>query len=226
MNIKNLPVEERPMERMLRLGPETLSNAELMALIVHTGFGDESAIGLSERIISSLEGGIRGLIHTTPQELMQIKGVGKSKACALIASAELNKRFAATAFKEDVRISSAREVADLFMEDLRFQKKEYFKTLLLDTKGKIIHVDQVSVGGLAMAPVHPREVFASAIKRSAASIIMIHNHPSGDPFPSGEDDILTARLVEAGKLVGIVVQDHIIIGDGEYYSYAGMGRMG
>lgn len=225
MNIKDLPLTERPIERVMSTGAKNLSNAELLALILRTGVGEESAIGLSERIICSLEGGLRGLMNATPQELMKIRGIGKSKACALAAVSELVRRMPVNEKDTKVYIESAKEAAQIFMEDLRYEKKEHFKTVLLDTKGKIIHIDEVSVGGLAMAPVHPREVFAPAIKRSASGIILVHNHPSGDPAPSSADDYLTERLSEAGSLLGIRVLDHIIIGDGEYYSFAGSGKL-
>ena len=225
MNIKDLPVNERPVERVMHSGAGNLTNAELIALILRTGVGEESAIGLSERIICSLEGGLRGLMNTTPQELMKIRGVGMSKACALAAVSELVKRMPVNDTASKIYIESAREAAQKFMEDLRYEKKEHFKTVLLDTKGKVIHIDEVSIGGLATAPVHPREVFAPAIKRSASGIILVHNHPSGDPAPSMADDYLTERLNDAGKLLGIRVLDHIIIGDGEYYSFAGSGKL-
>ena len=228
MNIKDLPMEERPMERMLASGAKSLSNAELIAVLIRTGNGSESAIGLAERILSysndnSEENGLKGLMNISPEELMSIPGIGKSKACAITAIGELAKRLTYYGPTERVGISCASEAARLFMEDLRFERKEHFKALLLDAKGKIIFVDEVSIGDLTMAPVHPREVFRNAVKKSAASVILVHNHPSGDPSPSMEDISLTERLVSAGKLMGIKVLDHIIIGDGEYYSFSGAG---
>ena len=223
MNIKDLPMEERPMEKLISKGPKVLSNAELLALVIRTGSGSESAIGLAERIMSSLDDGIRSLTTVTPEELMGIAGVGKAKASMLIAVGELSRRITASAIGKGISIDSASSAAGLFMEDLRFEKKEHFRTLLLDAKGKVIYIDEVSVGGLTMAPVHPREVFSSAVKRGACGVILVHNHPSGDPTPSMEDRSLTDRLVEAGKLMGIRVLDHIIIGDGKYYSFAGEG---
>ena len=225
MNIKDLPMTERPMERLLAYGASSLSNVELLALIIRTGSGNESAIGLSERILSSLDGGLSGLMTVTPQELMKLPGIGSSKASALCAIGELLKRIGKSNYVGRRDISSADDVAGMFMETLRFERKEHFQTVLLDTKGKIIHVEEVSVGDLNTAPVHPREVFTSAVRRSAASIILIHNHPSGDPAPSGSDSLLTERLVEVGKLLGIKVLDHVIIGDGDYYSFAGAGKI-
>ncbi len=225
MNIKDLPMEERPMERILASGTKSLSNAELIAVIIRTGHREESAIGLSERILSSVDNGLRGLMNTSPEELMEIPGVGKSKACALAALGELVKRIGAPKTLERINVKCASEAASIFMDDLRFERKEHFKTLLLDAKGRIIYVDDVSTGELSMTPVHPREVFNTAVKKSAASLILVHNHPSGDPEPSMEDIALTERLVSVGKLMGIKVLDHIIIGDGEYYSFAGVGMI-
>ena len=225
MNIMELPMEERPLEKMIASGSGSLSNAELLAVIIHTGYGEESAISLSERVICALDGGIRGLMTVNPEELMAIRGIGKAKACALSAVGELSRRISKGSVAEKNYVSSACEAASLFMEDLRFEKKEHFKTLLLDAKGKVIGVEEVSIGGLTMAPVHPREVFVNAIKRSAATVILVHNHPSGDPAPSSEDIVLTERLCQVGKLIGIKIVDHIIIGDGRYYSFAGEGML-
>ena len=225
MNIKKLPMEERPVERALTSGIKVLTNAELLALIIKTGTQKESAIALSERVLSNMDNGIRGLAGITPQELMEIPGVGKSKACALVAVGELAKRLGGTSVMEVQEVTCAEDVAKIFMNDLRFEKKEHFKTVLLNTKGKIIHIDQVSIGDLSTAPVHPREVFSSAIKRSASAMILVHNHPSGDPTPSGEDLALTERIKRAGELLGIRILDHIVIGDGDYYSFAGNGNL-
>lgn len=230
MNIKDLPMEERPMERMLKSGPQSLSNTELIAIIIRTGNGPESAIGLAERILSLEQNrgeyeSLRGLMNVSPEELMNIPGVGKTKACALSAVGEIARRIGKAQAPKKINVSCASEAASMFMDDLRFERKEHFKSLLLDVKGRIIFVDEVSIGDLSQTPVHPREVFKTAIKKSAASVILVHNHPSGDPSPSAEDISLTERLVSVGKLMGIKVLDHIIIGDGEYYSFAGSGRM-
>ena len=219
MNIRDLPMDERPEEKLMSMGPKVLTNAELLALIIRTGSGSESAVGLAERIISKLDDGIRSLPNVAPEELMGIPGVGRAKASMLIAAGELSRRISATAVGKGISIESAETAAGLFMEDLRFERKEHFRTLLLDAKGKVLYIDEVSVGGLTMAPVHPREVFSSAVKRGAAAVILVHNHPSGDPNPSMEDRTLTARLEEAGKLIGIRVLDHIIIGDNCYFSF-------
>lgn len=223
MSIKQLPEEERPMEKSLRRGIKTLSNGELIAIILKTGTGNTSAMGLAENILANLEGGLEGLLHITPQELMAIKGIGKSKACSLAAIGELAKRINSKPIRGKYIIESARDVADFLMEELRYEKKEHFRTLMMDTKGGVIGVENISTGGLSSTEVHPREVFSPAIKKNASTIVLVHNHPSGDPSPSSMDIQVTKRLQEAGKLVGIKVLDHIVIGDGVYVSLLGEG---
>lgn len=223
MSIKMLPEEERPVEKVLRRGVNTLSNGELLALIIKTGTPSESAMGLSERIIKSMDGGIAGLMSITPQELMEIKGVGESKASALAAVGELAKRLNARSIDTKYRIECAGDVAGFLMEELRYEKREHFCTLMLDSKGRVVSVENISVGGLTSTQVHPREVFSPAVKKNAATLILVHNHPSGDPTPSNEDIILTKRLKDAGKLIGIKILDHVIIGDGKYVSLVGEG---
>ena len=223
MSIKQLPEEERPVEKALRRGIGVLSNGELLALILKTGGAGLSAMGLSEVVLGSLDGGVFGLVSVTPQELMGIKGIGKSKACALAAIGELSKRINAKPFREKYRIECASDVAGFIMEELRYEKKEHFKTLMMDAKGSVIGVENISTGGLTSTEVHPREVFSPAIKKNASTIVLVHNHPSGDPTPSQMDVNVTKRLKEAGKLIGIKVLDHVVIGDGSYVSLLGEG---
>lgn len=225
MRIKLLPEDERPVEKALSSGIESLSNAELIALVLHTGFGGVSAIHLGEEILAGVDGGIKGLGKASPDELMSIKGVGRSKACALAGAVELGKRIASAQARYEGNAESAESVADMFMEELRYKQKEHFKCLLVDAKGKVIFCDDVSVGDLSTAVVHPREVFSQAVKRSASAVILVHNHPSGDPSPSSEDIKTTARLSESGRVLGIKVLDHVIIGDGRYISMRGAGLM-
>ncbi len=225
MRIKFLPEDERPVEKALSAGIESLSNAELLALILHTGFGEVSAIHLGEEILSVTDGGLKGLGRASIEELMNVKGVGRSKACAVAGAVELGKRIASAQARYAGNIESAESVADMFMEELRYKQKEYFKCLLVDAKGKIIFCDEVSVGDLSGAVVHPREVFSQAVRKSASAVILVHNHPSGDPSPSSEDIRTTERLAESGRVLGIKVLDHVIIGDGRYISMGGAGLM-
>lgn len=225
MNIKSLPEEERPVEKAMKYGIKALSNAELIAMIIHTGTREKSAIRLAEEILSSLDEGVKGLGTCSPQELMNINGIGSSKACTLCAVVELGNRVSKAVYDKKSFIEGADDAANLLMEELRYEKKEHFKTILINTKGQIITVDNVSTGELSSTIVHPREVFSQAIRRSAAAVIFAHNHPSGDPTPSSQDIATTKRLVEAGKLLGIKVLDHIIIGDGTFVSIRSKGLM-
>ncbi len=223
MQIKSLPKNERPVEKALSQGIERLSNSELLALILHTGLKNQSAIGLGEQILSALPGGLSGLGGCAVEDLLAIEGIGQVKACSLLAAVELGKRIAGGTRDEKLRITSSDDVARLFMEELRYLKKEHFKCVLLNSKGELITVDNVSVGELSSTVIHPREVFQKAIRKSAAAIIFVHNHPSGDPSPSRQDIDTTRRLCEAGELLGISVLDHIIIGDGRFSSFRTMG---
>ena len=220
MQIKLLPENERPVEKACSIGIDKLSSAELIALILHTGTKNKSAIGLGEDVLSAFPGGICDLGGCTLEDLLQIDGIGPSKACSILGAIELGKRIAASMPKERSTITGSEDVAKLFMEELRYRKKEHFKSVLVNTKSEIIAVDSVSVGELSSTIIHPREVFQLAIRKS-----FIHNHPSGDPTPSGEDIETTKRLTEAGKLLGIRVLDHVIIGDGRYASMGAMGLM-
>lgn len=223
MNIKRLPEEERPCERAMRTGIKTLSNTELIALILHTGMRELSAIGLAEELLGAADRGLRGLSAMSPQELMRLPGIGRSKACSIAAAFELGRRTAALPRHAGHTISGAGDVAGLFMEELRSEKKEFFKNVLIDAKGHVMNIENVSIGELSSTVVHPREVFAPAVRKSAAACIFVHNHPSGDPTPSSQDIETTGRLCDAGRLLGIRVLDHIIIGDGTYTSMAARG---
>ncbi len=225
MKIKLLPEVERPIEKSISYGIDSLSNRELIALLLNSGTKNKSAMELAEEILSIDESGIGYLREISMEELVSIKGVGVSKGTRLLAAAELGKRIAQKPVYAGISLESDKDVADLFMEDMRFQKKEHFKAVLLNSKGRVISIETISVGELNSTVVHPREAFSKAVKKSAASIIFIHNHPSGDATPSNEDLITTARLVECGNLLGIRVADHLIIGDGRYTSMRAIGKI-
>lgn len=225
MQIKSLPASERPVEKACAQGIDKLSNAELLALIIHTGTRNKSAIRLAEDVLAGLNNGISELGSYCIEELLCVDGIGKTKASMIMAAVELGKRISVAPRPETFSIESSEDVAGLFMEELRHVKKEHFKSVLVNSKGDIISIDDVSVGELSSTVVHPREVFSMAIRKSAAAIILVHNHPSGDPRPSEEDVKTTARLIESGRLLGINVLDHIIIGDGMFSSMRGMGLM-
>ncbi|CUH97443.1 UPF0758 protein [Propionispora sp. 2/2-37] len=217
--IKELPQEERPREKLLSRGPLALSNAELLAILLRTGSKQESAMRIAERLLKQYETlGISAFSTLSPQEMSKIRGIGLVKAVTIVAAIELGKRLHSVAAMERPIIRSPREVADLLMPRMRYETREHFVVVLLSTKHHVIATPIISVGTLNASLVHPREVFREAISHSAASIILVHNHPSGDPAPSQEDIRLTQKMVDAGRLLDISVLDHVIIGDSKYVS--------
>lgn len=217
--IYDLPLIERPRERLERYGVESLSNSELLAIILRTGSKDKSAIDLASEIISINEEGIRYLAKCTLEELLIVKGVGLSKACQILASVELGRRISMSQISSRYKITSPSDIADIFTQNMKCLDKEHFKVVFLNTKNEVIAYETISIGSLNASIVHPREVFNRAIRKSSASIILLHNHPSGNPKPSNEDISITNRLIEAGKIIGIEILDHIVIGDNRYYSF-------
>jgi DNA repair protein RadC len=215
--IKELPAEERPREKLLKYGEEILSNAELLALIISTGKRDRTAVELSQDILNYF-GGLRSLVSLSIEEITEIKGFGLAKATKLRAVIELSKRLYASRKEDKKVIKSPQDVAELLMPEMRFLKQEIFKIVLLDVKNQLIAIPQISKGGLSSSIVHPREVFKEAIRRSSAAIILAHNHPSGIPEPSNDDIKISKRLIDSGKIIGIDVLDHVIIGDDRYIS--------
>ncbi len=224
LTIKDLPLEERPREKLQNLGPEALSNAELLAVLLRTGSNRESAVQLAARLLA-LSGGLRALPDLSLEEMLAIRGMGPAKAIMIKAALELGRRLATTPRGEAGSITNPRQAAQLFMEELRYKKKEHFQVLLLNTKNHVISREEISVGSLNASIVHPREIFNVPLRKSAASIILVHNHPSGDPSPSQEDLEVTRRLVDAGNILGIAVRDHIIIGDGCFFSFKEKGLL-
>ncbi|MCC3376905.1 DNA repair protein RadC [Cohnella sp. REN36] len=222
--LREVPEEERPRERMQRHGPAALSHAELLAILLRTGTRDESAVHLAQRILNEC-GGLRRLAGRTWDELIHIRGIGPAKALELQAAVELGRRVARSRLPEMPRISQPRDAADLVMEELRHLREEHFVVLFLNTKNQVVGRETLSIGSLNASVVHPREVFRAAIRRSSASIICAHNHPSGDPTPSPEDLRLTRRLAEAGELIGIELLDHLVIGDNRYVSLKELGSL-
>ena len=218
MIIMELPEMERPREKLCRFGQANLTNGELIALLLGTGSKGESAIRLAEKLLSLDETGLPYLGGCSVEELSQIKGMGKAKASRLLAAIELGSRLATAKPSQKAKIASTADVVSIFMEKMRYHKKEYFNVLLLNAKGEILAEETVAVGDLCSSIVHPREAFLGAVKRSAAAVIFLHNHPSGNPKPSPQDIEVTERLCETGKILGIHVLDHIVIGDGTYVS--------
>ncbi len=217
MKIKELPRDERPVEKLFSRGLASLSDSEVIAVLLGSGGRDKSAIGLAEEVIA-MSGGLRELVSMDCGELMAVPGIGPKKAAAIACALELGRRVSKESGKKRICVKSPETVADIFMEDMRYAKKEYFKILMLNVKLEVIGLETVSVGELSGAPVHPRESFAPAIRKGAAAVCFAHNHPSGDPTPSDEDLRMTRRLMECGDILGIKVLDHVIIGDGMYSS--------
>jgi DNA repair protein RadC len=207
--IRDLPTEERPRERLQRLGESSLSTQELIALVLGTGI----------QLIPHF-GSLENLSKCSLQELLKIKGIGLAKACQLIACFELGKRMQKNNTSQKVlhKINNPETVFHLLKNDLQEKKKEYFIVMSLDTRNHLISADTISIGTLNSSLVHPRETFDCAVHRNAAQIILVHNHPSGIPEPSEDDISITKRLVTAGKIMGIEVLDHIIIGKDEWFS--------
>lgn len=214
--IKALPVEDRPRERMALVGASQLSNPELIAILLGSGTRDRSALGIAQDLLTS--GGLRGLAHMSIADLVKHSGIGTVKACILKAALELGIRAASAEPAVRPVITSPADAASLLMAEMRYLDREVFKAMLLNTKNRVLSTVTISVGVLDSSLAHPREVFKEAIIRSAASVIVVHNHPSGEPEPSRQDIELTKRLRESGDLLGITVLDHIIIGDNRFVS--------
>ena len=210
--IRDVPADDRPRERLLQNGAGQLSNRELLAILLGSGTRSESVMVLSNRVLSQFDG-LKLLNEATIEELTAIKGIGKAKGVLILAALELGKRLNQYRPDERIAIRSPEDGANYVMEETRQLKQEHFVALFLDTKNQAIHRQTIFIGSLNASIVHPREIFREAVRRSAASIICFHNHPSGDPAPSNEDIQVTKRLCEAGKMMGIEVLDHIIIGD-------------
>ncbi|HIJ80338.1 MAG TPA: DNA repair protein RadC [Desulfuromonadales bacterium] len=225
--IKEWPEDERPREKLQQRGAAALSDAELLALIIRSGDPStkQTAIDLGRQLIAHFGDNLRELAGADVTELCTIKGMGIAKAAGVKAAFTLAARFQGRKLERLDRFTSPRQVFDYFHHEFRDSRKEYFLTLLLDGKNRIIRRIQVSEGSLNQSIVHPREVFSPAVRESAAAVILVHNHPTGDPAPSSEDIAITRRLREAGDIMGIKVLDHIVVGDGEYVSFVERGLL-
>lgn len=220
--IAQWPETERPRERLLTQGPQMLTNAQLLAILLRVGRHGASAVQVGMDILDRL-GGVAGLAQCGIEELCAVPGVGEAKAAQLKAAIELGKRALAGPLTKGAKITSSHDLFTHYHPALRDLRHEIFKVVLLDAKHAIMRDATVSEGSLTLSIVHPREVFTLAVKESAAAVIFLHNHPSGDPTPSQEDRVLTARLVSAGEVLGIRVLDHLVVGDGRYVSFADQG---
>ncbi|GAF64074.1 DNA repair protein RadC [Bacillus sp. TS-2] len=209
---------------MLKDGVRALSNQEVLAILLRTGTKNESVLQIAHQLLKAFDG-LTLLKDATIEELCHLKGIGIAKAVELSAAVELGRRIHNMMPQERYVIRSPEDVSNYVMEDLRFLKQEHFIALYLNTKNQVIHRQTLFIGSLNASIVHPREVFKEALKRSSASIICLHNHPSGDPTPSREDIEVTVRLSQAGQLLGIELLDHVIIGDRQYISLKEQGHI-
>lgn len=219
--VKDMPESERPYEKCLASGPEVLSDAELLAVILRTGTREQTSIDLARELLTlnkNLEG-LPGLLHLDSSELMNVRGIGPVKAVQILCICELTKRMSRLSARKKLTLASPKSIADYFMEQLRHLEREHVIALFFDGKHRLLREYTISVGTVNSAPVSPREIFLEALKVRAVYVVLLHNHPSGDPSPSRQDIQLTTRMLEAGRLIGISLSDHIIIGDRRYYSF-------
>jgi len=217
LRVREMPAGERPRERLLRCGPGALKTSELIAIIFRTGSRVGGVEQVAERLLGSF-GDLRSVAKASIEELCEFDGVGLVKAIELRAAFELGKRLAESTRTERPTIRCPADVADLVMGDLKMFDQEHFRVLLLDTKNRVTRIEEVFKGSLNASVSHPREAYRAAVSAAAAAVILVHNHPSGDPRPSQEDIATTRRMAEAGETLGIPLLDHVIIGDGEHVS--------
>lgn len=220
LTVKELPTSERPYEKCERYGAGALSDAELLAVIIRTGTKKQRAIDLAVNILnySTAYPGLKGLNYLSMKELTRIKGIGRVKAIELLCLTELTRRMAKEATRDSLRLTAPQSVADYYMQDMRHRTAEQVLLIMLDSKNRILKDLVISEGTVNTSIMPVREVFVYAVKYEAVNIILLHNHPSGDPTPSSEDIRVTKKIAEAGKLIGISLMDHIIIGDNRYIS--------
>lgn len=217
---------ERPYEKCERRGAHTLSDEELLAVLLRTGTRGENALDLAKRILYYAgEPGILGIHQFSAQRLMRIKGIGKVKAIQISCISELAKRLSKATYQEALCFADPGTIARYYMEDLRHEKQELMKLLMLNTKAKLVGETDISKGTVNASLITPRELFIEALQKNAVSIVILHNHPSGDPTPSREDMLMTKRILDAGTLIGIELLDHIIIGNNCYVSFREEGML-
>lgn len=221
LTIKDLPNEDRPYERCLREGPEVLSDAELLAVILRTGSRDENSLELASKVLALNypREGILGLLHLSLSELMSVKGIGKVKGIQLLCIGELSRRiWKRRSMEQPIILTEPDAVAAFYQEDMRHLTKEEFHVMLFNSKQMLLREVLLSRGTVNSSPASPRDIMIEALRYQAVSLILVHNHPSGDPEPSREDIQVTMQIAEAGHLIGISVLDHVIIGDNSFVS--------
>jgi DNA repair protein RadC len=217
VHLKHWPEEERPRERLLKHGADTLTDAQLLGIILRSGPGGRTAVDLGRELLERF-GGLAGIARAGTSEICSVKGIGPAKAAEIKAAVELGRRNQRPTLS-GASLCASQDVAAYFQPRLKDSRREEFRCVLLDTKNRVIREEIVSIGSLTASLVHPRETFTTAVRESAAAVIFVHNHPSGDAKPSQEDILLTKRLVQAGDLLGIRVLDHVIVGKGGHFSF-------
>lgn len=224
--MKAMPSDERPYEKCLKKGAHSLSDKELLAVLLRCGTPGENVMDLASRILyQQNEQGLLSIHQLTMDKLLSIKGIGKVKAVQILCLSELAKRLAKASAKELLSFQSPETIARYYMEDLRHEKQEHMKLLMLNSKSMLIGESDISKGTVNASLITPRELFIEALLKNAVTIIIMHNHPSGDPTPSQEDIMITTRIKKAGEIIGIELLDHIIIGNNCYISFRESGML-
>jgi DNA repair protein RadC len=214
--IRDLPQGERPRERLREYGAKHLSNTELIAILLRTGLQGENVLSLSSRLLARFKG-LAGLGRASFAELCAERGLSEAKACQVMAALELGRRFVSLAPEERMVISSPKDVANLVMAEMAAFDQEHLRVVLLNTKNEVLSIQEIYIGNVNSSVVRPGEVLRPAVRDNAPSVIVVHNHPSGDPTPSPEDIAITRELLAAGKLLGIELLDHLVVGSGNRY---------
>ena len=225
LTIKELPDSEKPYEKFLTYGPESLSDAELLAVIIKSGTNGLKSVEVAQNFLNQKNRNLMNLYDVSYEEMLCMKGIGKVKAIQLKCIAELSNRITATKYMERISLRDARSIAIYFMEKLRHESQEQLVVCMFDSKCRLLAEEVVSKGSVNSSIVPPREIFLLALQKKAVHIVLLHNHPSGVSTPSGEDNEVTRRISECGQMIGIPLTDHIIIGDHNYYSYRESGLL-
>ncbi|MCI8486283.1 MAG: DNA repair protein RadC [Clostridia bacterium] len=222
MTIKQLPESERPYEKLQIYGSKKLSNAELLSIIIKNGTKEHTSIDLANKILNlknnDCENSLRFMQDISIEEFMSIKGIGKVKAIGLKAVCELAKRMSKPVDITNLKIKSSKDIADMLMEELRYERREIVKIVILNVKNNVLKIEDIAIGGTDFVNISPKDILTEVVKMNAPKLIMVHNHPSGDPSPSKSDIEITNRIYECSNMLQIKFLDHIIIGDGKYES--------
>lgn len=219
LTVKELPDSEKPYEKFLKYGAGVLSDAELLAIIIRSGTNGLKSIEVAQNFLSIGNKNLTNLYDVSYEEMLQLRGIGQVKAIQLKCIAELSGRIASARYRQTICLTSAESVASYYMEKLRHEKQEFLLLCMFDSKCGLIADTVISKGTVNNSVASPREIFMKALEKEAVHIILVHNHPSGSPVPSRADNVVTERIAECGKMLGIELSDHIIIGDRAYYSY-------